>query len=102
MTRLQDAGGERLIHDPIGRAFITTLNHERLYGGLCYDPGGAAVLINGFTGRWLDPARYNEYHLFYPSVDEQASKAWLKNIVFLGPLPPGVTTATVWAHQADR
>ena len=65
------------------------------------DAGGAAVLLHGFTARWLDPARYNEYHLFYPIVDEQATVAWLKNTTFLGALPPGVTAADVWGHQSD-
>lgn len=65
------------------------------------DAGGAAVLLHGFTGRWLDPKRYNEYHLFYPIVDEPATKAWLANVTMLGPLPPGVTPGNVWGHQPD-
>lgn len=44
MTRLHEAGGVRLLRDAVGRAFIVTLNHERLYGGLFYDPGGAAAI----------------------------------------------------------
>jgi len=71
------------------------------------DAGGAAILLSGFTGRWLDPARYNAYHKHYAIVDEPASKSWLTNIVMTGPLPPGVLAPApgvpgdVWGHQAD-
>ena len=65
------------------------------------DVGGAAILIHGYTGRWLDPARYNTFHFFYPITDEPATVAWLKNVTMLGPLPPGVSDTQVWGHQPD-
>jgi len=66
------------------------------------DAGGAAVLLSGFTGRWLDPARYNAFHYFNPElVDEPAAKSWLANVTMLGALPPGVSVGDVWGHQPD-
>lgn len=66
------------------------------------DAGGAAILLTGFTGRWLDPARYNAFHYFNPAIkDEPASKAWLANVTMLGALPLGVEPSHVWGHQPD-
>ena len=66
------------------------------------DADDAAVLLDGFTGRWLDPERYNAYHYFYPKiVDEPAAKSWLTNVTMLGALPPGVTPDDIWGHQPD-
>lgn len=66
------------------------------------DAQGAAVLLDGFTGRWLDPERYNAFHYFHPALrDEPAAKSWLANVTMLGALPPGVTAGDVWGHQPD-
>lgn len=63
------------------------------------DAGDAAVLLNGFTASWLDPKRYADFHRFYNITDEPAAISWLSNVVFVGPLPSGVTAANVWHHQ---
>ena len=63
------------------------------------DAGGAAVLLSGHVATWLDPVRYEQYHQHYDIVDEPAAINWLPNVVFIGPLPDGVTAADVWHHQ---
>jgi hypothetical protein len=42
MTRIARTQADRLLLDPIGRAFVVTLDRERLYGGVFYYEGGAA------------------------------------------------------------
>lgn len=37
-------GRDRLFANPLGQAFVVTLGTERLYGGLMYNPDGAAAL----------------------------------------------------------
>lgn len=97
------AGLRAIVRPILDRIAAETSEEEPVYRILILtDAGGAAVLMYGFTARWLDPARYNEYHYFYPYiVDEPASTAWLRNLTFLGPLPPGVTPGHVWGHQPD-
>ena len=42
MLRIGRAQADRLLLDPVGRAFVVTLGDERLYGGVFYYEGGAA------------------------------------------------------------
>lgn len=58
------------------------------------DANGAAVLLTGHVGTWLDPDRYNAFVNAYHITPEQADKSWLHNVVMTGALPDGVSD--VW------